>query len=115
MKRRTDSASRRSCIAVEPTRSAKTIVTILRAVAASSTERAGGATLGAAASEVPQESQNLASARHSAPHAGQRGASGFPQPSQNRAPVRFGLPQLAQFMATTRRGTSSQANNRLAM
>src|SRR5881397_1126578 len=92
MKRRTDSASSRSCSAVEPTRSAKTIVTTLRAAASSTA---------LAAREPPQASQNWASGLPSAPHAGQRRASDLPQPPQNRAPAPCALPQLPQFMTTS--------------
>src|SRR5436309_11943531 len=99
MKRRTDSASRRSCSAVDPTRSAKTIVTTLRAAASSTA---------LATREAPQASQNCASGLPSAPHAGQRGASGLPQPPQNRAPAPCALPQLLQFITTPGWRTSSR-------
>src|SRR5207245_10467374 len=76
---------------VDPIRSAKTIVTTLRATASSAAP---------ATREAPQASQNWASGLRSAPHAGQRSASDLPQPPQNRAPAPCALPQLLQFMTT---------------
>src|SRR6266705_3489239 len=52
-------------------------------------------------------SRNCASGLPSAPHAGQRGASGLPQPPQNRAPAPCALPQLLQFITTPGWRTSS--------
>src|SRR5262249_453126 len=87
MIRLTDSGSRRSWSEVDPIRSAKTMVTTLRATLsrAGTVERA-----------VPQASQNRASASLSAPQAGQRGASDVPQALQNRAPGRLMRPQPGQ-------------------
>src|SRR5262245_32688931 len=93
MKRRTDSASRRSWSAVEPTRSAKTMLTTLR-------EAVSGGVCAAArvAIAAPQASQKRAFGGLSAPHAVQRGASEAPQPPQKRAPAAAVHPQLAQTM-----------------
>jgi hypothetical protein len=93
MKRRAASASRRSCSATEPTRSAKTTVTTLRAIAFS----AAGAAISA-----PQEMQKRASAWVPRRSVGQRGGESGPQPPQKRAPAGFVRPQLAQFIARSR-------------
>src|SRR5262245_4016690 len=96
MKRRTDSASRRSWSAVEPIRSANTIVTVLRAAVFSA------AAAGEAASGAPHSPQNFMPGVDSVPHAGQRAASGCPQPPQKRWPGGFASPQLVQFTASFR-------------
>src|SRR5262245_34102702 len=89
MRLRTDSASRRSCSAVEPIRSAKTTVTTLRA---SVFGTAGAATL------APQASQNLAAGRRSPPQLAQCRTRGAAQSSQNFAPERFSWLQAEQIM-----------------
>src|SRR4051794_2325764 len=83
---RTDSGSIRSPSAVDPVRSLKRVVTVLRVGA--------GPGAGRVSSGEPHESQNFAPDGSSTPHDGQRGASGAPHPMQNRAPSLLIEPQL---------------------
>src|SRR5262245_62657335 len=93
MRLRTDSASSRSWSAVEPIRSAKTTVTILRASAFSG---AGGRR------PAPQASQNLAAGRTSPTQPGHLRTSGAAHSSQNLAPARLSWLQAEQIMACGR-------------
>src|SRR5207249_4101534 len=79
----------RSCSAVEPTRSAKTIVTTLRAAASSTA---------LAAREPPQASQNLRPPGLGAPQLGQATGftSGAAHSPQKRAPSRLSAPHAGQ-------------------
>lgn len=99
MKTRADSASRRSCSAVEPARSAKTIVTTLRAPAASATPAPNAASATGAA----HSSQNFAVGRSSEPQPEHNRLSGAAHCSQNFAPGRFSCPQAPQFIGSPRR------------
>src|SRR5262249_10333495 len=94
MKGRADSASRRSCSAVEPTRSAKTIVTTLRAPAASAGAPTDDAALAPVA--VPHSSQDFAVGRSPPPQLAQACLSGAADSSQNLAPARFSCWQPGQ-------------------
>src|SRR5437870_5395621 len=101
MKRRTDSASSRSWSAVEPARSAKTIVTTLRSLAASAgrAATAGLAVGGAVAvSGVPHALQKRCSGRVGALQLGQLvvGASLAPHPAQKRASSGLAAPHAEQ-------------------
>src|SRR2546423_6505599 len=98
MKRRTGSASVRSWTEVDPARSAKTIVTVLRVPCG----------LGAVTA-VPQRSQKLASGSRSAPQEWQRVTTAAPQPAQKRAPVRFAFPQLAHSIGRLRASNARDA------
>src|SRR5215470_8067995 len=92
MKRRTDSASRRSWSDVDAMRSAKTMVTVLRAAASS------GVSAGRARSEVPQLRQNFAGGGHALPHDGQCRSSAAPHSPQNEDPIGLSCWQAGQFM-----------------
>ena len=85
MKRRADSASRRSCSAVEPARSANTIVTTLRALDATRGEGLRGWPLArdpeppdavTPCIAAPHSRQNFAAGGSSVPQLAQRGAIG---------------------------------------
>src|SRR5262245_36348848 len=97
MKRRADSASSRSCSAVEPARSAKMTVTTLRVPSASAAGPGTGT--GAARVAAPHSSQNFAAARRWAPQLAQARGRGAAHSSQNLAPERFSCWQRGQVMA----------------
>src|SRR5262245_33550401 len=98
MTRLTDSGSSRSCSAVEPIRSAKTIVTTLRATVSPALVAALSAVTPRPASETPQLRQNLAVGAHGLPHDGQRRSSRAPHSSQNAEPSGFSLLHVEQFI-----------------
>ena len=93
MKRRADSGSRRSCSAVDPTRSANTIVTVLRVsaigVGPMRWTPLAFDSLRAPLVGAPHSSQNLAVGRSSAPQLEHPRLSGAAHSSQNFAPGRF--------------------------
>src|SRR5262249_24876029 len=98
MTRLTDSGSSRSWSAVEPMRSAKTIVTTFR-VPVSSVGPALRTGSAGAASEAPQALQKREPDGLSAAQLGQRGESGAPHPLQKRADWGFAWLQLGHFMS----------------
>src|SRR5580765_1824871 len=100
MNERTDSGSRRSCSAVEPARSAKRIVTILRAsdcgVATGASRAAmldGGAPIG-----VPHSLQKREPGGGVAPQPGHATVSIAPQWLQKTDPAGGSWPHCAQVM-----------------
>src|SRR5215510_12298237 len=97
MTRLTDSGSSRSCSDVEPIRSAKTMVTTLRASALSFASALRlGSTRGAR--DVPQAPQKRWSAGLACPHAAHARASAVPHPPQKRFSAGFSRPQAVQVM-----------------
>src|SRR5262245_40074019 len=91
MTRLTDSGSSRSCSAVEPIRSAKTMVMILRLSEEGPREDEGfdGADVADEVISAPQSPQNFLFAGLSVPHCGHRFASAAPQSPQNFLPLGF--------------------------
>src|SRR5262249_31543447 len=97
MRLRTDSASRRSCRAVEPIRSANTTVTTLRASWSSAPCLAGASTrLGTDSAEgtreAPQAPQDFAVGAAAPPQLAHRRANVAPHSSQKRLAARFSWP-----------------------
>ena len=83
---------------VDPPRSAKRTVTVLRtAVSGAAGEKAGKAA--GCPTGVPQRSQNARSGSSSASHFEQRLVNAEPHPPQNIAPGRFDLPHAPQSTA----------------
>src|SRR5215472_14346778 len=112
---RASSGSRSSIRSIEPLMSANRAVTVLRSPskfsgADISVTRVGvsfefatsDATVGSARKAAPQESQNFASVRFSAPHEAHLGENLAPHLSQKRAPSRLSAPHFAQRMVLTR-------------
>src|SRR5215472_5155972 len=112
---RASSGSRSSIRSIDPLMSAKSAVTVLRSpsrfsaadvsvtrMGASFIFAAEAATVASAPNATPQESQNFASARFSAPHEAHLGENLPPHLSQKRAPSRLSAPHFAHRMAVTR-------------
>src|SRR5262249_54815963 len=115
MRLRTDSASSRSCSAVEPIRSAKTTVTILRATtpARATSRPTFGTGSGAATREAPQAPQNRWSGGFTWVQAGQARASEPPQAPQKRLAAGFALPHDGQVTPLGLRRASLANDKRL--
>src|SRR5215471_15153820 len=109
---RASSGSRSSISSIEPLMSANSAVTVLRSPSRFSAAdvpvtrmgvsfifAAGAAIVASAPNAAPQESQNFASVRFSAPHEGHLGESFAPHLSQKRAPSRWSAPHLEQRIA----------------
>src|SRR5262249_39318404 len=109
---RASSGSRSSINSIEPLMSANSAVTVLRSpsrfsaadgsvtrMGASFIFAAGVAIVASAPNAAPQESQNFASVRFSAPHEEHLGENLPPHLSQKRAPSRLSAPHLEQRIA----------------
>src|SRR5215813_7258210 len=109
---RASSGSRSCWSSVEPLMSANSAVTVLRSPSRFSAAdvsvtrmgvsfifSAGAATVASAPNAAPQESQNFASVRFSAPHEAHLGENLPPHLSQKRAPSRLSAPHLEQRIA----------------
>src|SRR5262250_2137953 len=106
---RASSGSRSSISSMDPLMSAKSAVTVFRSPSRFSAAdvsvtrmdvwfifAARAATAASAPNAAPQESQNFASVRFSAPHEAHLGENLPPHLSQKRAPSRLSAPHLEQ-------------------